>query len=202
MRCRQLRATHRRSCCRLCRRRSFPGHETGFSYALVGFPDGSAAVQATISPTDLSDEVEEPPERLWLIRIDAAGQAGHWTRLPALRAGAETTLGLSDGSVVFWVAGRWHFYLAKVDRSGTLLWERDFGSGTVGSIRGPVALADGLVVLEDQERSCRLRRFDENGIEQWHVDMPDPIEHRTDWPVCVPDMVAPRADGCSATGTI
>jgi hypothetical protein len=172
----------------------FPGHPTGLTYALIGFPDGSAALQATVR--DLSTEVEEPPERLWLIKIDAAGQAGHWMRLPALSAyGAEAALGLGDSSIVLRSGRRGFFYLAKVDRNGILLWEQYLGSGTFGIFPRPVALADGFAVLEDDWRSCRLHRLDENGIERWNVAMPDPIERETDSSFCDPIMVAPRADG-------
>jgi len=172
----------------------FPGHPTDLTYALIGFPNGSAALQATV--TDLSQDVEEPPERLWLIKIDAAGQAGHWMRMPALSAyGAEAALGLGDGSIVLRSGRRGFFYLAKVDRSGMLLWEQYLGSGTFGSFPRPIALADGFAVLEDDWRSCRLHRLDENGIERWHVDMPDPIERETASSLCDPIMAAPRADG-------
>ena len=172
----------------------FPGHPTGLAYALIGFPDGSAALQATV--TDESKDVEEPPERLWLIKIDAAGQAGHWMRLPALSAyGAEAALGLGDGSIVLRSGRRGFFYLAKVDRSGMLLWEQYLGSGTFGDFPRPIALADGLAILEDDWRSCRLHRLDENGVERWHVAMPDPIELETPSSFCDPIMAAPRADG-------
>lgn len=172
----------------------FPGRQSGLAYALIGFPDGSAALQATV--TDLSKDVEEPPERLWLIKIDAAGQAGHWRRVPALSAyGAEAALGLGDGSIVFRSGDRGFFYLAKVDRSGALLWEQYLGSGTFGSFPRPIALADGFAILEDDWRSCQLHRLDENGIERWHVAMPDPIERETASSFCDPIMVAPRADG-------
>src|ERR1700741_2854581 len=92
----------------------FPGHPTNLTYALIGFPDGSAALQATITPADLSKGVETTPQRLWMIRIDGAGQTGHWTRLPELSAHeARATLGLEDGSVVFLNGGRGYIYLAK-----------------------------------------------------------------------------------------
>jgi len=174
----------------------FPGHPTDLTYALVGFPDGSAALQASISPADLGKGVETTPKRRWLIRIDAAGQAGHWTRLPALSVdGAEVALGLNDGGIVFRWGDRGFVYLAKVDRSGMLLWEQYLGSGTYGSFPRPIALADGFAILEDDWRSCQLHRLDENGIERWHVAMPDPIEQETDSSFCDPVMVAPRADG-------
>ena len=175
----------------------FPGHPTNLTYALVGFPDGSAALQATITPADLSKGVETTPEQLWLIRIDGAGQTGPWTRLPALSAhGARAALGLGDGSVVFLSGGPNFLYLAKVDRSGMLRWERYFESGTYsGLIPPPIALADGFAVLEDYPRSCRLRRLDENGIERWHAEMPDPRAQKTDSLASDPVMVAPLADG-------
>lgn len=173
----------------------FPGHPTNLTYALVGFPDGSAALQASITPADLSEGVETTPEQLWLIRIDTAGQAEHWTRLPALSVdSAEVALGLNDGGIVLRSGDRGFFYLAKVDRSGMLMWEHYLGSGTYGSFPRPIALADGFAILEDDWRSCRLHRLDENGIERWHVEMPDPIEQETDSSFCDPVMVTPRAD--------
>ena len=175
----------------------FPGHPTNLTYALIGFPDGSAALQATITPADLSKGVEATPQRLWLIRIDGAGQAGHWTRLPELSAHeARATLGLDDGSVVFLYGGRGYIYLAKVDRSGSLLWEQYFDSGTyAGLIPPPIAVADGFAILEDYPRSCQLRRLDENGVERWHVQITDPRDSDTESIFCYPVMVAPLADG-------
>jgi len=175
----------------------FQGHPVNLTYALVGFPDGSAALQATITPADLSEDVEKPPERLWLIRIDATGQAGHWARLPELSAHyASAALGLSDGSVVFRSSGPGFVYLAKVDRGGMLLWERYFESGTYsGLFPPPIALADGFAILEDYPQSCRLRRLDENGIERWHVEMPDLRAQKTVSLASGPVMVAPLADG-------
>ena len=146
----------------------FPGRPTSLFYALVGFPDGSAALQASVSPADLGKDVEVTPTRRWLIRIDAAGQAGPWTRQPALTFDdAEPALGLNDGGIVFRWGDRGFVYLAKVDRSGVLLWERNFESGIYGNFLRPVALADGFAVLEDDIGSCLLRRLDESGIERF-----------------------------------
>ncbi len=174
----------------------YPGRPTDLIYVLVGFPDGSAALQASVSPADVAKDVEVTPTQRWLIRIDAAGQAGHWTRQPALTFDdAEPALGLNDGGIVFRWGDRGFVYLAKVDRSGMLLWERDFQSGIYGNLPRPIALADGFAVLEEDVGSCLLRRLDENGIERWHVKMPIPIEQTKYLLGSGPIMVAPKADG-------
>ncbi|MFN0107176.1 MAG: hypothetical protein ACKV2U_34400 [Bryobacteraceae bacterium] len=175
----------------------FAGHSVNVTYALVGFPDGSAALQGSITPADREKGKETTPERLWFIRIGRDGQARYWIRLPELSVrGATAMLGLADGGVVLMAAGPAYVYLAKVDGDGALLWEQHFESGTyAGGLPPPIALVDGFAILEDYPQSCLLRRLDANGVERWHVEIQNPVRASTPATYSAPVMVAPRPDG-------
>src|SRR5262245_47002266 len=107
----------------------FPGQPVTREFSLVGFPDGTAALQETIAPHDAPPFPDRPPERLWLIRIDGAGHFGHWQRLPVPDFyGATIARGLPDHSILMLAGDRGYTGLAKVDVEGTLLWQESYES--------------------------------------------------------------------------
>ena len=174
----------------------FPGQSVTRGSSLIGFPDGTAALQVTITPEDEPPYPDRPPEKLWLIGIDGTGRLGHWQRLPKPSApGAWATLGLRDHSILMFSSDRGYAFLAKIDPKGALAWEEFYGSGTYGGIPAPIALADGFAILEDDWEACVLHRIDERGVERWHLDITDPRGGHTGTMSANPVLIAPLRDG-------
>jgi hypothetical protein len=101
--------------------RQFHDGDRGLSYALVGFPDGTAAVQVTAyigasGPFGGYDVWDS-----WLIYLGRDGRQVREVPLPELRVrGAQVVRGLAHGGVVLMATTRGSLFMAEVAADGRL----------------------------------------------------------------------------------
>lgn len=166
------------------------------SYALVGFPDGGAAIQVSASIQDpgpfdlfiLDDSI--------IVYLDRRGNVTGQVAVPKLSFdGARAVLGLADGHILLMRAGRGYVFLAEIDPDGAVVWQRNFESGTYGALPPPVRLpSGGYVLLEDSVAKSRMRRLDVDGRQLWERIIPYPIA-QTEQTSVQPIAIAAAANG-------
>jgi hypothetical protein len=146
------------------------------TYALVGFSDGTAAVQATAQIVARGPHGGYDLWESWLLYLDREGQQTRSIRLPDLRLKGTTAVrGLQNANVLVMLAFKGTVYVAQLTGNGQLLWDNAFDSGTFGFISAPLVLSDrGYLLFEDYFGTCSLRRLNAEGRQIWQREFANP----------------------------
>jgi hypothetical protein len=150
-------------------------------YALVGLPDGGAAIQTSVRVHDDGPFDFYALDESMVTILDSQGHVAREFAVPKLDMNGGDIVGvLAGGALLMMRDGKGYASFAALTLDGSVLWQRQFDVGTYGNFPPPIATANGGFAFLDEfihSSSCLLRPLDRHGGNLAPTELQDPQLH-------------------------